>query len=132
VGQHGFVVTSSVRHRQSVGRQFSTRIGIDDQGLLRESSLSPEFLIVEITESVALVDIDETMTVLENLGHLGVGIALDDFGTGFSSLSYLARLNPDHKDRPVLRTTGRRLSSQRHAARDDHLHGPETRHDDAR
>jgi len=62
--------------------------------LLRESSLRPEFLILEITESVALIDIDETMTVLEHLGNLGVGIALDDFGTGFSSLSYLARLNP--------------------------------------
>jgi diguanylate cyclase (GGDEF)-like protein/PAS domain S-box-containing protein len=62
--------------------------------LLRESSLPPEFLILEITESVALIDIDETMTVLEHLGKLGVGIALDDFGTGFSSLSYLARLNP--------------------------------------
>jgi EAL domain-containing protein (putative c-di-GMP-specific phosphodiesterase class I) len=62
--------------------------------LLRESSLRPEFLILEITESVALIDIDETMTVLQHLGNLGVGIALDDFGTGFSSLSYLARLNP--------------------------------------
>jgi len=62
--------------------------------LLRESGLSPELLILEITESVALIDIHETMTVLERLGTLGVGLALDDFGTGFSSLSYLARLNP--------------------------------------
>src|SRR5665213_1582773 len=62
--------------------------------LLRESALPPEFLILEITESVALIDIDETLKVLEHLGNLGVGIALDDFGTGFSSLSYLARLNP--------------------------------------
>ncbi len=62
--------------------------------LLRESALPPAYLILEITESVALIDIDETMAVLEHLGNLGVGIALDDFGTGFSSLSYLARLNP--------------------------------------
>jgi len=61
--------------------------------LLRESALPSQYLILEITESVALIDIDETMIVLEHLGNLGVGVALDDFGTGFSSLSYLARLN---------------------------------------
>ena len=62
--------------------------------LLSESSLPPEYLILEITESVALIDIDETMKVLDQLGSLGVGMALDDFGTGFSSLSYLAKLSP--------------------------------------
>ena len=62
--------------------------------MLRESELPPEYLILEITESVALIDIAETMSVLEHLGVLGVGIALDDFGTGYSSLSYLSKLNP--------------------------------------
>jgi Amt family ammonium transporter len=62
--------------------------------LLREGALPPEYLILEITESVALINIDETMKVLDQLGGLGVGIALDDFGTGFSSLSYLAKLSP--------------------------------------
>jgi len=62
--------------------------------LLAESALPPDNLVLEITESVALIDIAETMSVLEHLGNLGVGIALDDFGTGFSSLSYLARLSP--------------------------------------
>jgi Amt family ammonium transporter len=62
--------------------------------LLVECGLPASCLILEITESVALIDIAETMTVLEHLGTLGVGIALDDFGTGFSSLSYLAALNP--------------------------------------
>ncbi len=62
--------------------------------LLSESSLPPEYLILEITESVALINIDETMKVLDQLGSLGVGMALDDFGTGFSSLSYLAKLSP--------------------------------------
>jgi EAL domain-containing protein (putative c-di-GMP-specific phosphodiesterase class I) len=62
--------------------------------LLGESDLPPAQLILEITESVALIDIDETMKVLNQLGSLGVGVALDDFGTGFSSLSYLAKLSP--------------------------------------
>jgi diguanylate cyclase (GGDEF)-like protein/PAS domain S-box-containing protein len=64
------------------------------KALLEESGLPPSCLILEITESVALIDIAETMTVLDHLSMLGVGIALDDFGTGFSSLSYLAELNP--------------------------------------
>ncbi len=62
--------------------------------LLSESAFPPEYLVLEITESVALIDIDETMKVLDQLGSLGVGLALDDFGTGFSSLSYLAKLSP--------------------------------------
>ena len=62
--------------------------------LLGESALPPEYLILEITESVALINIDETMKVLDQLGRLGVGMALDDFGTGFSSLSYLTKLSP--------------------------------------
>jgi diguanylate cyclase (GGDEF)-like protein/PAS domain S-box-containing protein len=64
------------------------------QRLLRDGALPPAYLILEITESVALINIDETMKVLDQLGTLGVGIALDDFGTGFSSLSYLAKLSP--------------------------------------
>jgi EAL domain-containing protein (putative c-di-GMP-specific phosphodiesterase class I) len=58
------------------------------------SGLDPERLILEVTESVALLDIVETMSVMEHLNRLKVGIALDDFGTGYSSLSYLAALNP--------------------------------------
>ena len=64
------------------------------KGTLAETGLAPEHLILEITESVALMDIAETLNVLEHLNLLGVSIALDDFGTGFSSLSYLAALNP--------------------------------------
>jgi diguanylate cyclase (GGDEF)-like protein/PAS domain S-box-containing protein len=58
------------------------------------SCLDPERLILEVTESVALLDIVETMSVMEHLNRLKIGIALDDFGTGYSSLSYLAALNP--------------------------------------
>jgi diguanylate cyclase (GGDEF)-like protein/PAS domain S-box-containing protein len=61
---------------------------------LKLSGLDPERLILEVTESAALLDIAETMNVMENLNRLKIGIALDDFGTGYSSLSYLAALNP--------------------------------------
>jgi diguanylate cyclase (GGDEF)-like protein/PAS domain S-box-containing protein len=61
---------------------------------LKLSGLDPERLILEVTESVALLDIVETMNVMEHLNRLKIGIALDDFGTGYSSLAYLAALNP--------------------------------------
>jgi hypothetical protein len=61
---------------------------------LTESGLAPKRLVLEITESAALVDVVETKLVIERLGHYGVTVALDDFGTGYSSLSYLALLHP--------------------------------------
>ena len=57
--------------------------------ILREHDLAPESLELEITESVAVQNIDLTMQVLRELRRLGVGIAIDDFGTGQSSLMYL-------------------------------------------
>lgn len=62
---------------------------------LRVSALDPSRLIVEITESAALDDIDETVKVVRDLAELGIGIVLDDFGTGYSSLSYLVLLHPN-------------------------------------
>jgi diguanylate cyclase (GGDEF)-like protein/PAS domain S-box-containing protein len=64
------------------------------EAALRESNLAPERLVLEITESVALLDVAETLKVMEQLERLGIGLALDDFGTGFSSLSYLVLLRP--------------------------------------
>jgi diguanylate cyclase (GGDEF)-like protein/PAS domain S-box-containing protein len=64
------------------------------EGALTACSLAPERLILEITEGVALLDIAETLSAMQLLNHLGIGLALDDFGTGYSSLSYLAMLHP--------------------------------------
>ena len=61
---------------------------------LTASGLAPQRLIVEITERVALLEVDESLGVISRLDLLGLAFALDDFGTGFSSLSYLALLHP--------------------------------------
>jgi diguanylate cyclase (GGDEF)-like protein/PAS domain S-box-containing protein len=61
---------------------------------LMTSGLDPKRLIIEITESTTLLDVAETLSVIEQLNRLGIGIALDDFGTGYSSLSYLTLLHP--------------------------------------
>jgi Amt family ammonium transporter len=68
-------------------------VGMIEKALLT-SGLAPHRLILEITESVTLLYIAETLNVIEELNQLGVGIALDDFGTGYSSLSYLALMRP--------------------------------------
>ncbi|MGC8509994.1 MAG: putative bifunctional diguanylate cyclase/phosphodiesterase, partial [Acidimicrobiales bacterium] len=61
---------------------------------LDESGLAPHQLAIEVTETVALADVEAAVIVLDHLRHRGISIALDDFGTGYSSLSYLARLHP--------------------------------------
>jgi diguanylate cyclase (GGDEF)-like protein/PAS domain S-box-containing protein len=64
------------------------------KGALDAGELPADRLIIEITEGVALIEVNDTLEMLEQLTKLGIGVALDDFGTGFSSLSYLALLNP--------------------------------------
>ena len=58
---------------------------------LREFSLPPERLALEITESLLVTPDSPACHQLRSLRALGVGIAIDDFGTGYSSLSYLSR-----------------------------------------
>lgn len=58
---------------------------------LNESQMSPNALTVEITESIAMENIDLTVSTLNELSNLGVQISIDDFGTGYSSLSYLKK-----------------------------------------
>ena len=65
------------------------------RAVLESTGLPPELLVLELTESVALVDLIESARVLGALKQLGVRIALDDFGTGFSSLSHLGTLPVD-------------------------------------
>jgi diguanylate cyclase (GGDEF)-like protein/PAS domain S-box-containing protein len=62
---------------------------------LHASGLPPDRLILEITESVVVRDLDDVIERLRGLQDLGVRIAIDDFGTGYSSLSYLNRLPLD-------------------------------------
>jgi diguanylate cyclase (GGDEF)-like protein len=63
--------------------------------VLRTTGIPPQLLVLELTETVALTDLDESARILSSLKALGVRIALDDFGTGFSSLSHLGILPVD-------------------------------------
>ena len=60
--------------------------------VLRRHRVPACMLILEITESVAMDDIDASIRVFDMLDAIGVQLSIDDFGTGYSSLSYLRRL----------------------------------------
>jgi diguanylate cyclase (GGDEF)-like protein len=63
--------------------------------ILAETRVAPATLEVEITESIAIEDLDQTIAILASLRSLGVKISLDDFGTGYSSLAALKYLPLD-------------------------------------
>lgn len=57
--------------------------------ILRESGLDPQYLKLEITESVSLYNEQDVVRKLRDFQNFKIHISIDDFGTGFSSLSYL-------------------------------------------
>ncbi|HVS33722.1 MAG TPA: EAL domain-containing protein [Thermoanaerobaculia bacterium] len=107
-----WVLRTACKHTRSItagtpDRDFRVAVNISarqfrDQTLvqrvesaLRESGLEPGRLELEITESVAMENVELTLSVLTQLRRLGIRIGLDDFGTGHSSLSYLKRFPLD-------------------------------------
>ncbi|MBS4052374.1 MAG: EAL domain-containing protein [Methylomonas sp.] len=62
---------------------------------LRKYSANPDRLKLELTETLVLDDIDDTIVKMRQLKEIGVSFSLDDFGTGYSSLYYLTKLPID-------------------------------------
>lgn len=62
---------------------------------LKRFGANPSLLKIELTESVVLDDVDDTIQKMRELRRMGISFSLDDFGTGYSSLSYLKRLPLD-------------------------------------
>jgi diguanylate cyclase (GGDEF)-like protein/PAS domain S-box-containing protein len=56
---------------------------------LRGAGLAPFWLELDLTESILMENVEETVTTLRRLKEIGVHLAIDDFGTGYSSLSFL-------------------------------------------
>jgi len=60
-----------------------------------EFELNPDFLIIEITESILIVNMHRVTSHIKDLQALGIQVAIDDFGTGVSCLAYLNKFNID-------------------------------------
>lgn len=102
-----WVLDEACRQNQSWQEQGLPKVGIavnvsaldlrhDDftdtvANTLVSRKLSPQYLELEVTESMVMRDVDAVIGTLRRLRSLGVGIGIDDFGTGYSSLAYLKR-----------------------------------------
>jgi EAL domain-containing protein (putative c-di-GMP-specific phosphodiesterase class I) len=82
-------VNLSARELDEPGLVGSVRAALED------AQLDPAHLVLEITETLLLVDLPTTVGTLLELRALGVRLAVDDFGTGYSSLAYLENLPVD-------------------------------------
>ncbi len=90
-GYHGMRVAvnlSAMQFRQSGLAQV-----ID--AALKQSDLAPEFLELELTESIIMHSARESIATLHELKAMGLTLSVDDFGTGYSSLSYLKQFPLD-------------------------------------
>lgn len=84
--QYGLSVNVSAIQLQQIG--FANAV----IKILKENDLQPEYLELEITESVFIKSIHTVFKNLSELRNLGVKVSIDDFGTGYNSLKYLQKL----------------------------------------
>jgi diguanylate cyclase (GGDEF)-like protein len=88
---HRFVMSVNVAAEQLQ----RDRIVDDVYGALSASGFDANMLVLELTESALMQDVDMTVARLQMLKAIGVRLAIDDFGTGFSSLAYLQQFPID-------------------------------------
>jgi len=84
-------VAVNISGKQLRQKDFPDRV----QKVLLETGLEPRYLDLELTESLLMVDAEETSDIMHVLHDMGISFSVDDFGTGYSSLSYLKRFPID-------------------------------------
>lgn len=87
-GMAPFRLSVNISAPQFHSGRFSKTLG----QVLAETGMKTSALCLELTESILMKDIDETIRTLEQVRALGISLSIDDFGTGYSSLSYLRRM----------------------------------------
>lgn len=91
--QYGIPIKLSVNLSM---RQFQHGNLVDTVAqVLQDTGLDPRLLILELTESSLMEQVNTTIATLQQLKLLGLEISIDDFGTGYSSLTYLSKLPID-------------------------------------
>lgn len=74
------------------GKHFQEDNFVDHvRAALKESELDGSHLVLELTESILVEDMDITIEKLKTLQRMGISISIDDFGTGYSSLNYIQK-----------------------------------------
>jgi diguanylate cyclase (GGDEF)-like protein/PAS domain S-box-containing protein len=81
-------ISVNVSQRQFRQDDFVERV----RNVLAQTGATPSCLILEVTESLLIENLDDTIARMTELVRLGVRFSIDDFGTGYSSLAYLKRL----------------------------------------
>jgi len=81
-------VSINVSMRQLVQKGYAKRLG----ETVQSAGIDPSKLTIEVTESMAIADMDAALKVLNEIREVGVRLAMDDFGVGYSSLSSLQEL----------------------------------------
>lgn len=84
-------VSINISARQFRQKNFVNQV----KDAIQKTGISADLLGIELTESLMIADIEETISKMKALKELGVTIAIDDFGTGYSSLMYLKQLPID-------------------------------------
>lgn len=90
-GYPGLRMSVNISARQFREPQFIEKVA----EVIKETGMDPQWLEIEITESIAMEYAEDSMEQLRRLKQLGVRIAIDDFGTGYSSMNYLRKLPID-------------------------------------
>lgn len=90
------VNVSALQFRQEGFRNLIKRV-------LHDTGIAPQFLELELTESLLTSNADVMFSVMNDLRDMGIRLAIDDFGTGYSSLSYLRQFPVSKtQDRPLV------------------------------
>ena len=79
----------------SVKQLLQTDLVLEVQKIISETGVNPRYLMLEITESAIVDNINAAVEIFKSLREMGVQIAIDDFGVGYSSLSYLSHFPID-------------------------------------
>ncbi len=90
-GLSDFKMSVNVSMLQFAQQDMLTQV----KDILNETGLPPEYLTIEVTETIAMTSQESTLRSLRAIQALGVSTALDDFGTGYSSLSHLRKMPVD-------------------------------------